>query len=90
MKDNKNRLTPEQEKGLRALLALIETNYLLLQEGTFKGGMSRQLAEVMTWLQQYHKDVKYQLPVAELKEVVAENKVATATPASQDEAKAGA
>lgn len=68
MSIKKNTLTPDQEKGLRALLGLIEANYVLLQNGMFPGQLSGQLTEVRQWLERYHKDVKYQLPVPEVKE----------------------
>lgn len=48
---------------LKQLLVLIEATYMLLTEGQFAGKSAKTLATVQQWLEGYHKDVKYQIPI---------------------------
>ena len=84
------KLTPEQEKALRNLLIMIETAHNVVKSGLHIGESVRNVGAVLQWLEAYHKDVKYQLPVAEPKpEQKVEAKIIEA-PVVDAETKAGA
>jgi hypothetical protein len=57
-----SQLTQDQQKGLNQLLSLIQTTHALIANGLFPGVASAEVAKVLGWLGQYHRDVKAQLP----------------------------